>query len=183
MSRDADNADDGALFRDAVADARPLRAARVDLRPPPPPPRPVQAERDRAEVLEALLDLPPDPAAMETGEELIYQRAGVQRRVMQRLRRGHYLPAAHLDLHGLTRRQAYAEVVHFLADCRRRRLSCVRIVHGKGRGSNHRGPVLKGAVDQWLRLRDEVLAFASAPPGDGGTGAVYVLLRKPKGRS
>ncbi len=182
MSDRTDDADEAALFRRAVADARPLSSAATELRPPPPAPHPVQAERDRRQVLEELLDPPPDPAAVETGEELIYQRAGVQRRVMQRLRRGHYIPAAQLDLHGLTRQQAYAEVACFLRECQQRSIGCVRIVHGKGRGSNNRGPVLKGAVDQWLRLRDEVLAFASAPPRDGGTGAIHVLLRKPKNR-
>jgi len=52
-------------------------------------------------------------------------------------------------------------------------------VHGKGRRSRQPGPVLKGLVDHWLRQRDDVLAFCSARPADGGTGAVYVLLRAP----
>lgn len=54
----------------------------------------------------------------------------------------------------------------------------MRIVHGKGNGSRHRGPVLKQKLNYWLRQRDEVLAFCSARPVDGGTGAVYVLLRR-----
>ena len=52
----------------------------------------------------------------------------------------------------------------------------VRIVHGKGLGSGPRGPVLKGAVNVWLRNSAAVLAFSSARPVDGGTGALYVLL-------
>jgi DNA-nicking Smr family endonuclease len=54
----------------------------------------------------------------------------------------------------------------------------VRIIHGKGNGSRHRGPVLKQKINHWLRQRDEVLAFCSARPMDGGTGAIYVLLRR-----
>ena len=64
---------------------------------------------------------------------------------------------------------------------RRRRLSgarCVRIIHGKGRGSAQGLPVLKNKVNYWLQQRDDVLAFCSARPVDGGTGAVYVLLKR-----
>ena len=57
-------------------------------------------------------------------------------------------------------------------------LTCVRIVHGKGLGSGHRGPVLKNAVNRWLRKWDCVLAFVSTPQVHGGTGAVYVLLQR-----
>ena len=66
----------------------------------------------------------------------------------------------------------------FLRDVRREHQTCVRIIHGKGKGSRHRGPVLKQKVNHWLRQRDEVLAFCSARPVDGGSGALYVLLRR-----
>jgi DNA-nicking Smr family endonuclease len=56
--------------------------------------------------------------------------------------------------------------------------TCVRIVHGKGLRSGPNGPVLKQRVDQWLRRFEAVLAFVSARQADGGTGAVYVLLKK-----
>ena len=54
----------------------------------------------------------------------------------------------------------------------------VRIVHGKGRGSGQRGPVLKQKVNRWLRQWDTVLAFVSTRQVHGGTGALYVLLRQ-----
>jgi DNA-nicking Smr family endonuclease len=53
----------------------------------------------------------------------------------------------------------------------------VRIVHGKGKRSGNRGPVLKHLVNHWLQRMDAVLAFGSARAVDGGSGAVYVLLR------
>jgi DNA-nicking Smr family endonuclease len=53
----------------------------------------------------------------------------------------------------------------------------VRVIHGKGHRSGARGPVIKTAVDLWLRRHIDVVAFASARAIDGGTGAVYVLLR------
>jgi DNA-nicking Smr family endonuclease len=55
----------------------------------------------------------------------------------------------------------------------------VRIIHGKGLSSAGKLPVLKGKVDAWLRQMDAVLAFCSARRNDGGTGALYVLLKRP----
>jgi DNA-nicking Smr family endonuclease len=58
-------------------------------------------------------------------------------------------------------------------------MTCIRIIHGKGKRSrNNKGPVIKTKVNHWLRQRDDVLAFCSARPIDGGTGAIYVLLRR-----
>jgi DNA-nicking Smr family endonuclease len=53
----------------------------------------------------------------------------------------------------------------------------VRVIHGKGHRSGARGPVLKTAVNLWLRRHMDVMAFVSARAIDGGGGAVYVLLR------
>jgi DNA-nicking Smr family endonuclease len=107
----------------------------------------------------------------------MYGRPGLQRRILRRLRRGHYSLAAELDLHGMTVPVARVALQAFLQECRRRDLRCVRIIHGKGRRSSNEGPVLKVKVDRWLRQREDVLAFCSAQPADGGTGAIYVLLR------
>ena len=54
----------------------------------------------------------------------------------------------------------------------------MRIIHGKGLRTAEGGSVLKALVDRVLRQRADVLAFASAPPAMGGTGAVLVLLAK-----
>jgi DNA-nicking Smr family endonuclease len=120
--------------------------------------------------------LPPDQAP-DTGEELAFLRPGLSPQMLRRLRRGHWVVEDQLDLHGMNRSQAAAAVREFLHDCRARRLGCVRIVHGKGLGSRNREPVLKGKVYHWLKMREEVLAFAQAPSAHGGAGAVLVLLR------
>jgi DNA-nicking Smr family endonuclease len=39
--------------------------------------------------------------------------------------------------------------------------------------------VLKRLVDGLLRRRSDVVAFASAKPAEGGTGATIVLLKRP----
>lgn len=176
MSEDEDN--DVDLFRQAMADVRRLRRTGVTIPDRPrPPPIPYQREADEAAVLRDLLDHEPDPLEAETGEELLFARPGVQRRVLRRLRRGHYGIQAEVDLHGMTVPVAREALREFLSECRIRKLRCVRVIHGKGNRSSNRGPVLKGKVDRWLRHWDEIIAFASARPVDGGTGAVYVLLR------
>ncbi len=82
-----------------------------------------------------------------------------------------------LDLHGLNQTAARDRLVEFIAHSRNSGRRCVRIVHGKGYRSGARGPVLKTAVNLWLRRHVDVMAFTSARAIDGGTGAVYVLLR------
>ena len=82
-----------------------------------------------------------------------------------------------LDLHGMTWQGAAEAVAEFLKDNAARGVRCVRIVHGKGRGSKNREPVLKAKLRQWLPRREEVLGFCQAPAAHGGGGAVLVLLR------
>jgi DNA-nicking Smr family endonuclease len=108
---------------------------------------------------------------------LNFQRAGVRDQVMRRLRRGLYPTEAELDLHGLTQTAARDRLAIFIECSRETGRRCVRVVHGKGYRSGARGPVLKSAVNLWLRRHMDVMAFTSAKAIDGGTGAVYVLLR------
>ena len=117
----------------------------------------------------------PDAAAGSTA--LSFHRAGVRAQVMRRLRRGLYPAEDELDLHGLTQTAARDSLADFIARSRDSGRRCVRIIHGKGYRSGARGPVLKTAVDLWLRRHTDVMAFTSARAIDGGTGAVYVLLR------
>jgi DNA-nicking Smr family endonuclease len=97
---------------------------------------------------------------------------------MLQLRRGALPVEDRLDLHGLTVDQAYRVVRHFLEQSRKAGHRCVLIIHGKGARSPGSVPVLKCNVSSWLRASQPVLAFHSARYRDGGTGAVYVLLRR-----
>ena len=80
----------------------------------------------------------------------------------------------------MTAEIARNEIFEFIEECYQYGLRSVLIVHGKGesKADSTRGSILKGCVDKWLRDLKTVLAFHSAQPRDGGTGAVYVLLRK-----
>ena len=168
--------DEARIFREAMKGVRRLRSERLAttrpkrLSPPTPsvprePPPPPWSDSFRGEDI-----LPETP--------LSFSRAGLQNNVLRRLRRGQYSVEGELDLHGLTREQARHALAAFLWEMERRQARCVRIIHGKGRRSTEQSAVLKRHVDGWLRQHDRVLAFCSARREDGGTGAVYVLLKR-----
>ena len=164
------------VFREAMCDVQPLaHAPRVSHRRKPKPKARFR-RRDEAEVLIESLKFSEAQLDVETGDSLNFRRPGVQDTVLRKLRRGQYRIESEIDLHGLTLREAKAELRVFLARAIARQLRCVRIVHGKGLGSGPRGPVLKHAVNGLLQRTDRVVAFCSARPVDGGTGAIYVLL-------
>jgi DNA-nicking Smr family endonuclease len=105
---------------------------------------------------------------------------GFSRKLMKKLKRGELPVQGYIDLHGLTKPDAETAVTDFLLESFRNGLRCVLIVHGRGLNSPESLPVLKEGLPQWLnrgRVRKVVLAFATARPYDGGTGATYVFLR------
>ena len=170
--------EDRALFRQAVGKVRRLK----DDRAYPQRARSTSRPRGRTPAVR-----PTDSPGLAESEwipdvgpsdVLSFTSAGVQRRETERLRRGQYKVEADLDLHGRTVSDASTALDRFLDDSRRHGRRCVRVVHGKGFGSPSGQPVMKAHVDRWLRNRSEVLAFCSATPPDGGTGALYVLLRR-----
>ena len=138
---------------------------------------PRQQEKDDEAVMAELLLDPIYLEDFESGETLSYRSAGITDAVWRKLRRGHFRLQGELDLHGLGRDAARLEVIRYFFWCRERDFRCVRLIHGKGNGSPNSGPVIKRLLDGWLRRRQDVLAFCSAKPCDGGTGAIYVLLR------
>lgn len=184
--------DDLRAFRAAVRDVKPLShaGAVTSSRPPRARPLPAQLREQRraqplVEDLDATMPLLPstaadDPAARPAlvgGDALAFRRSGVRDQVLRRLRRGLIPVEAQLDLHGLNQAAARAQLADFLVHCDAAGVRCARIIHGKGSRSGARGPILKIAVDSWLRRHHGVLAFTSAKAIDGGTGALYVLLR------
>ncbi len=175
-----DDPNDVQHFLRAIGEVRRLEHDQAELRLPAPRVRArVRRKDDEQAVLADLLSDPVNATDLQPGDELRFVRPGVGRRVFRNLRRGHYRVQEELDLHGLFAHEARSALVEFLNAARIDRHLCVRVVHGKGLRSRQQGPVLKGLVDHWLRQRDEVLAFCSAVPADGGTGAVYVLLKRP----
>jgi DNA-nicking Smr family endonuclease len=167
------------LFRSALKDVHPIQPhGRVIPSPKRPPPIPLNQKLDeRAVIYESMHDPIRWDEATENGDELSFVRPGLSRLILRRLRRGDWVSQRELDLHGLTRSDAKAELANFLFECKRYGIRCIRIIHGKGLGSLNRQPVLKLHVRHWLMQREEVLAFVQARPVDGGSGAVMVLLK------
>lgn len=170
--------DDADLFRRSVGKVKPMRQDRVAVQKPRPAPVPTQRLRDEQDVLHELANGLYDEAEIETGEELLFVRAGVQHGLLRKLKRGQFSVDAQLDLHGMNVIAARESLLVFLDKAQASGLRCIRVIHGKGHGSRGRQPVLKGKVNVWLRELDAVLAFCSTRPADGGTGAVYVLLKR-----
>jgi DNA-nicking Smr family endonuclease len=168
--------DDARLFREAVRDVKPLAPRTPAQEPRRPLAKARFARADRRAVLRESLEVETADPRLAGGEELLFYREGVQTAVLRKLRRGHYRVQAEIDLHGLTVAQAKEALREFIAHSLLRQIRCVRIIHGKGLRSGHRGPVLKGAVSHVLRRIAAVLAYVSARQVDGGTGAIYVLL-------
>ena len=172
----SDNDED--LFREVVGDVRPLEQDKVGPYMKKPPAHPIKRQEDEQQVIRDMMSDPIDLDEIETGEELLFARPGVQPNVMRKLRRGQLSIEAELDLHRMTSDEARQAIAGFLPQMRQDGKRCVRIIHGKGHGSYNKMPVLKSKLNYWLRQRDEVLAFCSARPVDGGTGALYILLKR-----
>ena len=171
--------DDIDEFRRALGDAKPLKHEnRVPVMKPKPKPRARFTKADEREVLSKSLQDDFDAIEHGSGAALRFHRPSVGRRTMRKLARGGYSVQAEIDLHGMTLDEARPRLADFIDYNAMQGKLCVRIVHGKGLGSGDRGPVLKNAVNRWLRKWESVLAFVSTRQVDGGTGAIYVLLQK-----
>lgn len=169
-----DDPDEKRLFREQMAGVRRLPRSREAPERPRPAPRARFTRADERAVLHESLAGSQSPDAHE---EFTYSTPGLSRTVLRKLRRGAYSVEAELDLHGMNVATAREALDQFLGECLAARYRCVRVIHGKGTRSGHTGPVLKPKVARWLRRRNAVLAFTTARPVDGGTGALYVLLR------
>jgi DNA-nicking Smr family endonuclease len=125
-----------------------------------------------------LLDEGVDP--LDAWYVLDFKRPGIQHGVYKKLRMGRYDIEARLDLHRMTVKQAREEVKQFIDEASKLGLRTLLILHGKGQRKveKENTAVLKGYVNHWLQQLEMVQAFHSAQPVHGGTGAVYVLLRK-----
>lgn len=137
-------------------------------------------DQDKAKGMQSGISPWPDLHDMATSghEHYTYRADGLQNKVLQRLKRGQLSPEASIDLHGMTRTQALAELQRFIDDCRSRRIKVAHVVHGKGYQSSQGKPVLKPSVALWLKQMPEVLAYSPCLPPDGGEGALYVLLKR-----
>jgi len=176
------NPDDDLRFADLLDNVKPLHEEhhnRADIHRPKIKPEPIPKEtiKDEQRVLQESLEVSLEVEDLQPGDSLSFCRPGIQKSIFKKLKKGQYSVGAELDLHGHTRPEAQVALAQFIKHSRENNIRCVRIIHGKGYGSNNQGPKIKPLVNKWLQQRNEILAFCSARPNDGGTGAAYVLLK------
>jgi len=168
------------LFGHAMQDVKALGWSAVPLHHRPP--LEIQPQNDEEEALRVLEEFL-ERGDLEIDQTPEYIEGAVQPRgrlYLQDLRSGRFAVQAWLDLHGMNQQEARFAVDEFLLASVRASLSCVRVIHGRGRHSHKQQPILKDAIQRWLcsrRLSRYVVAYTSARLCDGGGGAVYILLR------
>ena len=179
-SRKSDE-DDEALWQAVTRDVTPLPGRRPPASKPPPsaaiadPPAPTPSDV-RRNAIRAPLPVAPAPLPpLKAGAS-----PGVDRRTSERLRRGRMEIEGRIDLHGMTQAAAHTALNGFVLHSQRIGRRVVLVITGKGRVGQG-GGVLRAQVPNWLNqdpVREAVLAFFPAQPKDGGTGALYVLLKR-----
>jgi DNA-nicking Smr family endonuclease len=153
---------DRLLWHEAMRNVTPLRGRGGAISPAPP--EPTVASR-------AGLSLP---------RPSLDRFSGIDRANAERLKRGQHRIEDRLDLHGMTQAEAHRALATFVRNSRRAGFRCVLVITGRGLGPYGPG-VLKSMVPRWLEeaeLRGYILAIARAQPRDGGTGALYLMLRR-----
>jgi DNA-nicking Smr family endonuclease len=177
MSKARQHEEEDNLFRQVVGRVQAVKQDKItpqsQLPRPKPYPKPLEVNFD------AHLSSrnPEELTTVGIYDSLNFLSAGLQNNVLKKLRRGYFGVDAEIDLHGLTGYDAKRQLLHFLHSSVQDGCRCVHIVHGKGYRSQDNLPVIKNELNQWLRQHQDVQAFCSASPKDGGTGAVFVLLR------
>lgn len=170
-----------------MADVRPLGAdPRIDAPAPASLTTRIPIDEE-AEALAVLSDLVTGNGDFDISDATEYVEGavvGLDARILKRLRRGEFAYQAMIDLHGMSAPAARVEVERFIMRALAEGHREVLIVHGRGHNSKDNIPILKDRLKSWLargRIGRGILAFTSARPADGGTGALYVLLRRRRG--
>lgn len=168
------------LFKEMMADVAPIKQDTVLIQQKYQVSEAQLARRLAAQTLaNGNIDyLSLDNAKMIKPDDMIeFKRDGVQLAVFKKMRQGKYDIHARLDLHKKTLSQARDEVLAFLKQSQRLDIRTVMIVHGKGERSNPPA-LMKSFVTTWLEQISDVLCFHSAQRQHGGTGALYVMIKK-----
>lgn len=168
--------DDSSVFSEAMQDVNPIKqnnkvrakATHKNIK--------IRSHDEGIDINDVFSDAPVD----DCPDQLIYSRDGITPDTLKKLRKGKFQIEHSIDLHGMTVDAAREYLLEFLGECEADGSRHIIIVHGKGISSPDKKPVIKPMVNRWLRATPMVLAFCSAQPKDGGTGAVYVLLKKNK---
>jgi len=168
---------DGHLFQQAMDGVKPLKSpARTDSKAPTVPPRVGRHENTAPAPSLDFNYMAEEISGIDTEDGISYRKNGVQKRIMQKLKRGQFQLGDQLDLHHMSTKTGATALLEFIAHSQARSFKCIRIIHGKGKRSEQ-GPRLRTMTRQLLRDHPQVLAFTACKPADGGDGATDVLLK------
>ena len=173
------NKQDQNLFKHAMDDVTPLSKGKKLTNKPKP--NKLKARAPQEDEISSNLHPNDFLEPIDGDAYLSHKHSSLSERLFKQLKRGQMTIEDELDLHGLTIDQSSVQVSEFLSVCRENQTRVARIIHGKGNIVLSSKAKLKTQLNAWLASQDFVLAFCSCLPKHGGTGAIYVLLRKQKG--
>ncbi len=179
---DNPDTDDLELFRQTLKGVRPITYDRADTGKVRPDHTALKGRRQQAVQAQQktqvdglsdqfVIDVLPE-------QELAWVANGVQDSQLRKLKSGQIPFEGSIDLHGMSVEKARGLLWDFLAEACQLEVRCVRVTHGKAQRKDGRTPILKSHVNTWLRQHPKVLGFTSCTPRHGGTGSVYVLLKR-----
>lgn len=165
------------LFRQEVDDVVPLKwSSTTESRAPRKRPLPKKPGSGIPEADNLVMHSTVSQFHIDSEDGSSHRKNGVQKRLIQKLKRGQFPVTAQLDLHNMTVKAGQDALSRFIHQSGAHTMQCVRVIHGKGLRSNQ-GPLLKIMARQLLREHPQVLAFTACKPAQGGEGATDVLLR------
>ena len=181
----ADHEDDTALWKKVTQSVTELPSRQQAVCAPDNKPGPSEPAARKPEAGQpartfsvAVPSQKPDrrPADLRLGD-----RSGIDRSNARRLQRGQMTIDDRLDLHGLSQDQAHQQLTAFISRAVQQQMRHVLVITGKGRAGQG---VLRQQVPVWLKqapLAAYINAISHAQPQDGGTGALYIRLKRQRG--
>lgn len=168
---------DTQLFREKMTGVTPLKTEPTTDSKPPRTVKRIRTPEKLSEIYDpsSFASASKQPH-IDADDGSSHRKNGIQKRTMQKLKRGHFAVGAELDLHNMTIKTAQTLLLEFIEEALTESLVSVRVIHGKGLRSTN-GPRIKLMTRQLLRDHPGVLAYTNCKPADGGDGAVQVLLK------
>lgn len=122
---------------------------------------------------------------LNTQNKIIHknQSLGIDYNTDKKLRLGKYNIDLTVDFHGKTLDEAFDSLIYHINFAYNNNLRCILFITGKGNNSEHGRETIKSSFEHWINhpsISDKIIKYTNATQKDGGSGAVYVLLKRNK---
>ena len=107
---------------------------------------------------------------------------GIDRKLDKKLKSGNFVPDRVIDFHGMTLEKAFDSLIYNIEKAQKEGQRFLLIITGKGRGTKEGRDSIKSKIETWMKhpnISSKVIKYVDAQPKDGGSGALYVLIKKP----